>query len=209
MPGKIYNQTSLIAAKQQRAKALFEFKTRCRQLTFSSVSPASLKSVIEFLRYQKGDSFIVQDMKALVIRRLACEALSLSHLEMHRRFDNLLTDFPSPPFMRDFMMPNKHEMGEASEIIETCRPGPRDTNVVLRAKQEGLLFNLTTLIQETFTIYKNRVTPKFKRKDFINCFSWVWEMLREFTPYMPKELAELVQIHVFDPPLPFDIELSR
>jgi hypothetical protein len=164
---------------------------------------------MEFLRYQKGDKNFVQDMKALVIRRLACEALSLSRLEMHRRFDNLLTGFPSPAFMLDFMIPKNHELGEASEVIETCRPASTDTNVVLRAKQEGLLFNLTTLIQDNFTIFESRVTPKFKRKDFINFFSWVWEMLREFTPYMPKELAELVQIHVFDPPLPFDIEFPR
>jgi hypothetical protein len=209
MPGKIYDAKPLIAAAQKRAQALNEFKIKCRHLTFSSVTPANLKNVIEFLRYQKGNGNFVQDMKALVIRRLACEALSLSHLEMHRRFDELLNDFPPPPLMRGFMIPKKHELGEAQEIIETCRPAPGDTNVVLRAKQEGLLFNLTLLIQETFTIYGNRATSKFKKKDFINLFSWIWEMLREFTPYMPRELAELVKIHVFDPPLPFDIELPQ
>ena len=81
--------------------------------------------------------------------------------------------------------------------------------MVLRAKQGGLLFNLTVLIRDNFTIYQNIVTPKIKRKDFIELFSWTWQMLRKFMPYMPKEVAELAQIHIFDPPLPFNIELPR
>jgi len=209
MPGKIYDITPLIAAKQKRAKALAELRTRCKQLTFNSITPANLKSIMEFLRYQKGNSNVVQDMKTLVIRRLACEALSLAQLERHRDFENLLNSFPLPPLMRKFMIPKKPELGEPSEIIETCRLAPGDTNVVLRAKQQGLLFNLTILIRDNFTIYQNLVTSKFKQGDFINLFSWSWKMVREFIPYMPKELAELVQIHVFDPPLPFDIELPR
>ncbi len=207
MPGKIYDIKPVIAAAKKRARALNEFRAKCGNLTFDSVTPSNLKSIMEFLRYQKGNSNFVRDMKALVIRRLACEALSLSQLEIHRNLDELLNDFPLPPMTRDFMIPKNHELGAAREIIETCHRAPGDTNVVLRAKQEGLLFNLTMLIQKNFTIHENLVTPKYKRSVFINLFSWTWEMLREFTPYMPGELAELVQIHVFDPPLPFNIEL--
>ena len=96
MPAKIYDAKPLIAAAKKRAKALNEFRAKCRSLTFRSVTPSNLESVMEFLRYQKGNSNILQDMKTLLIRRLACEALSLSRLERHRDFDGLLNDFPLP-----------------------------------------------------------------------------------------------------------------
>ena len=207
MPGKIHDATVHIAARRQQANLLVDYHKKCRHLSLNSVNPRNLQSILEFLRYQKGDSELLQDMKALVVRRLACEAFSQSRFDVHQGFEKLLDLFPRPPFMRDFMIPRKHELGEPQEVIDTCRPAANDTNMVLRGKREGLLFNLTRLIQDSYAVIGNKAVAKFKRGEFIECFSWTWEMLRDFYPSMRKELTEQVQAHVFAPPLPFDIEL--
>jgi hypothetical protein len=199
------NGTAVSSAGRSAAELLNNYK----RLSLNSLSPCNLQSIRRSLRHQKGDSTLVQDMKALVVRRIACEALSRAHLKIYRAFDELLGSFP-PAFMQEYMIPKTHELGEAQAYIETCRPAPDDTNIVLRAKREGLLFNLNNLIRETFVEFKGKVSPRFKRGEFTECFAWIWRMLEEFKPpHLQPELAELIGVHVLEPPLPFNITLPE
>jgi len=207
MSGKIIRLEPRVVSTGQRRWSLSEYMSGCRKLTLRSIAPSNLPDILRFLSYQKADGELAQDIKALVIRRIACEALSLSNFDVQRSFDRLLDEFPSPIFMQEFMIPKTHALGEAQEIIETCHPAPGDTNVVLRGKREALLFNLTNLIYETYIVIADVLNAKFKKTEFTNLFSWIWNMLYEFTPSMPEELAELIQIHIFAPPLPFNIKL--
>lgn len=106
------------------------------------------------------------------------------------------------------MIPQARELGEATEVIEACRPRAGDSPMIIRAKREALMFNITMLIQDNYVEYNGIQTPRIKRAEFIRLFSWIWEMSRQFQPRIPDELAQLIDIHVLKPELPFDIHLA-
>jgi hypothetical protein len=149
----------------------------------------------------------VQDIKDLVIRRIACEALSRNDLDVFRAFFYLLDDIPRPVMMRDYMVPEQHKLGQAQKVIETCRPDPNDSPLILRAKREALLFNLTEMIQGLHVQIAGRMNYRCQKGEFGRYFSWIVDLVRLHLPHMPAELAELIEIHVLKPELPFNIEL--
>jgi hypothetical protein len=164
--------------------------------------------MLNLLAYKKGDNEVLQDIKAVVIRRISCEAFTHGDLGIYAVFEVLLRDFPTPPFMRDFMIPRESRLGEAREVIELCRPGTGDTNLVLRGKREALLYNLTKLILDTSVPIAGVMNHQFNRADFVEAFSWTWRMLEDFRPSLSPQLAEVIDAHVLKPPVPFNIQLK-
>ena len=176
-------------------------------LGYRSVRPGNQARIISLLKYKPGDSELVQDIKALVIRRIACEALSHNKLDVSEKFSDLLDDFPAPPLMRDYMIPEEHKLGQAQEFIEACRPSPNDSYIVLRAKREALFSNLMNLIRNIHVQIEGVMNYRCKKAEFEMYYSWIPDLVREHLPFMPAQLAELVEVHILKPELPFNIQL--
>jgi hypothetical protein len=204
---KVVRLNPIASSIRPQATSPAAYLNRLRHLSLRAINSRNLQHVANYLRSAKGDSELLQDMKALVVRRLASQALSYSMPHIYRTFDALLTDFPAVPLMRDHMVHQVRELGEAREVIGTCRLRLGDSPMILRAKQEALLFNLTLLIKDNFVDFNGTYTSRFKKAEFIELFSWIWEMTRDFQPRMADELSELIDIHVLNPQLPFDIHL--
>ncbi len=207
MSGKVVSFKLVSTPGKPRPMSVEEYFSRLKSFTFQLIASHSLSRALNFLCHAKGDSELVQDMKALVIRRLSCEALSVSNTRIHQACDQLLVGFPEVPMMKEHMVPGFRELGEARDVIETCRPKPGDPPLVLRAKREALLFNITLLIADSFDEHQGIQTPRFKKAEFIELFSWIWQRLPGFQPTMDSKLSRLVDIHVLAPELPFNIFL--
>jgi hypothetical protein len=180
-----------------------------RGLTLRSIKQQRLDLIIRFLGYQKGDSALTQDAKTLVIRRLACEAYTSSREADSQRLEALLTAFPPVPLINGYSLWPKHSLGKGSKYMEKCRPAAGDTPVVLRAKREALIGNLMQMVKDNFDLYQGVAYPHLKKEAFVKVLSWTWDILREHQPLMPAALAELVQVHILDPEVPFNLSFGR
>ena len=207
MSGKVVKFNPSATSIKPQAMSPAACLNRLRHLSLRSITAQNPQSALNFLRYAKGDSELIQDMKALVIRRISCEAFSLSNSRIYKAFDRLLEGFPNVPMMKDYMIPEVKKLGQAGEVIETCQSQAGDSSIILRAKREALLFNLTQLIHDNFDEFQGIQKPRFNKAEFIEVCSWIWDMLGQFQPRLPNELSELINIHVFTPELPFDIVL--
>ncbi|MGB9613014.1 MAG: hypothetical protein ACPL4K_02400, partial [Candidatus Margulisiibacteriota bacterium] len=114
-------------------------------------------------------------------------------------------DFPAPPMMRSYMIPEVHRLGQAQEFIESCRPAPNDSPLILRAKREALFFNLMKFIQDNYIQIAGVMNCCFRKADFEIYFSWIPDLVREHLPFMPDPLAKLAEVHILNPEMPFNI----
>jgi len=205
MPGKIFgvsNNSSVVQLSSFR-KDLQAFA----HLEYRSLKPTNRERILNFLSYKQGDLELIRDSKDLVVRRIACEALSRNDLEIYGKFSELLKGFPLVPLMKDYMVPKEHKLGEAGKIVETCRPLSGDSPLILRAKREALLFNLMAMIEDLCIEIAGVVNYRTNKSDFKFYYSWVVDLVREHLPYMPEVFRQLTEIHVLNPEFPFNIKL--
>jgi hypothetical protein len=207
MPEKKISGLGISVIAFPRRRRLEKDMSAYLRLGYHSVKPGNQARIINFLKYEKGDSELVQDIKALVIRRIAIEAYSRNNQNVFQAFYDLLGDIPPPIMMRDYMIPEHHRLGEASGFIESCRPHLNDSPLFLRAKREALLFNLAKMLMNLHFPMSSVMNYLCNKTEFKEFFSWVVDLVREHLSSMPPELAQLTNVHVLKPELPFNIQL--
>jgi hypothetical protein len=172
-------------------------------------------SALAFLTYRAGDSEILQDLKSMLARRLSMEAFSRSWVTLSEvrtrkmadrlpfirtgaRFFELLRGFPAVEHLELFL-----------EESASCQPEVTDGADIIRAKREGILFQLTKAVGN-LTDQRVILTP-FTKGVFMDLYGSDLEVLRAHAQHRltPTSIAECLLKQVLDTEtgLPFNIKL--
>ena len=200
---------------------LTEDQQRLITLRADYARPESLNQAHAALKYASGDSILAQDIKTVVIRRIAMEAFSNSWVrldqvmsglrrerkpfeEIAKRFMGLMDAFPPVENLEPFLLAKWPK----------CSPRKKDGETILRAKREAIITALTTLIYEKLSSQGVIISAFFVPEIFVpeeGICGLLVSILKEHLDYAPLEMARCIKYQILDTEsgMPFNIGLPR
>jgi len=175
-----------------------------------------VNSAMRLLAHRAGDGPLTQDIKTMVIRRLALEAFSRSWVTLRdlklrtmrqefvvtaERIFALLNGFPPVEHLEHFC-----------QVPMECSPEKEDGLDILRAKREGLLYYLTKIISCSLTDQQVILSP-FTKTMFLELYGTEIMTLGDHarSPLTPRPIADSLKKQVLETEtgLPFNISLPN